>query len=432
MNKKVLGISIGVVLVIAATIIGVVLQRQANQKRQIEDAQSEVRTIEKQAKKKGELYEEVASLYDESQDFLAKETQLSTIEETEKNLSKKQSAIKRLKREYGSDVNTKTAEAKIDQLLEKTVLAEDKLAIQTEVNQLFDSKDLAIKGATVKKELPIIKDLTEDDVSAITETFEDYEELDGEWKDAIDAVIKNAKDQVEQIEEIEELLDATFDGNVPKETVKQSEYDTLNKAIEKVKNEEMKVAFTAKLILMKAMIDTQKQLDSLTKQQKEAEQAAAKAVEDAGNAAQKAVDDATSAAAQQVTEATDILAGYSDDQIEFARVWLAKIGTKPSELNVTRIAAGTPINPYNASSKTYPTEVIMLEGGYGAEGSVVYASNHNGTITVYSVPGHWPAAAASDPEVSLEMTQSILDNGQVMSVPTGNPADVRELILLQR
>ncbi|MBO0441968.1 hypothetical protein [Candidatus Enterococcus ikei] len=47
----------------------------------------------------------------------------------------------------------------------------------------------------------------------------------------------------------------------------QSDYDTLNKEIETVKNEELKVTITEKLILMKAMIDTQGQISALTQQQ---------------------------------------------------------------------------------------------------------------------------------------------------------------------
>lgn len=432
MNKKVLGISIGAVALLAIIIGGIVLQKQASERKQIEAVQSELSTIEKEAKKKGELYTSVAALYDEEFDFLAKDTTIKMIEKAEASLSKKQTKINKLEKAYGSKVKASAAEKAVEKLQEQVTLAKDKREIQTEVNALFSSKESAIEGDKVKKELAITADLTEEDITAITETFEDYEELDGKWKEAIDAIIKNAEDQVAQVKKINKLLDEAFDGNLPKETLKQSDYDTLNKEVAKVKNEELKTTYTAKLLLMKAMIDTQAQLDTLTKQQKEAQEAAAKAVEDAGNAAQQAVEDATNAAAQQAAEVTDILAGYSDDQIEFARVWLAKIGTKPSELNVTRIAAGTPINPYNASSATYPTEVIMLGGAYSAEGSVVYASNHNGTVTIYSVPGHWPAAAASDPEVSMEMTQGILANGQVMSVPTGNPNDVRDLILLQR
>lgn len=55
-----------------------------------------------------------------------------------------------------------------------------------------------------------------------------------------------------------------------------------------------------------------------------------------------------------------MLLGYSDDQIEYACVWLILIGAKPSELNAKTITAGTPLNPYDKRSATYPTDAIML------------------------------------------------------------------------
>lgn len=431
-KKKIVGVSIGVVALIVVIIGVVVFQKQASEKKKIEEAQSQIASIEKETKKDGDLYKEIASLYSENQDFLAEKIDLEAIETAEESLSKKQVEVDALKKKYGSDIDADTAELYIKKLQQKIALANDKLAVQTDVNKLFSSKESAIDGETIQKQLPITTELTKEDISDVSERIEANKELQGDWKEAIDSIIKNATNQVDQVEKIKKMIAEAFDGNVPKDTVKQSDYDSLNKEIAKVRNEELKIAFTSKLILMKTMIDTKSQLDSLSKQQKEAEEEAAKAVEEAANAAQQAVEGAVNAAAEQASKADDILAGYSDDQIEYARVWLAKFGTKPSELNATRIAAGTPINPYNASSMTYPTEVIMLSGGFTAEGSIVYASNHNGTVTIYSVPGHWPAASAADPEVSMTLTQEILDNAQVMSVPAGNPNDVRDLILIQR
>ncbi|MBO0441967.1 hypothetical protein [Candidatus Enterococcus ikei] len=83
-----------------------------------------------------------------------------------------------------------------------------------------------------------------------------------------------------------------------------------------------------------------------------------------------------------------LLLGYSDDQTEYARVWLTLIGVKPSELNAKTIVAGTPLNPYDKGSATYTTDAIMLYGGYSAEGQIIYTSNRNGTINVYPVPSH--------------------------------------------
>lgn len=432
MKKKVLGISIGVVVVIAAIVGIAVFQKQAAEKKKIEAAQSEVTAIEKEAAEDGDLYKETTGLYDENEDFLAKDIDMKILGEIMVEISTKEAAIKVLEKEYSSKIETDAAKSNLKKLQEKVLLANDKLAVQSNVNQFFDSKETAIDGDSVEKTLPIVMGLTKESISEVTEIIEDNEALEGEWQEAIVAVLKNAKSQVDQVGKVDKLLKEAFDGNVPKETVKQSEYDALNKEVEKVKNEELKITYKAKLVLMKAVIDTQAQLDELTKKQKEAGEKAEKAVADAASAAQKAVEDAAAAAAQKVSEAEDILAGYSDDQIEYARVWLAKFGTKPSELNVTIYPAGTPINPYNESSVAYPTTTISLSGVYNVDGSIVYTSNHDGTVTVYEVPGHWPAASAADPAVSMELSQRVLDTGQVMSVPAGNPADVRDVILLIR
>lgn len=133
---------------------------------------------------------------------------------------------------------------------------------------------------------------------------------------------------------------------------------------------------------------------------------------------------------------TDILAGYSDLQIEYARVWLATMGARYKEwltdpgfkLNVTKQPAGTPIDPYDQGSVTFPTETIVLSGEYGYQSLVVYSSNHDGTITRYNVPSHWQdPQLTQDPEYARVQTQKILDSATIIPVPVGNPEDVKQL-----
>jgi hypothetical protein len=426
MKKKTLGISIGVVVLILAVIGAVLLQKQASEKKKITAAQNEVSTIEKAATKDGKLYKEVAALYDENEDFLSKEIKPATIKETKEKLLKKQTEIEKVKSENGNKVKTEKAEAAIQALQKKVTLANEKLEIQTNTNELFSSKEAAIKGDNAKKELPITIDLTKEKITKVTDTIKENKDLKGKWKEAIDSLLKNATEQVEQVEKINKLLNESFDGNVPKTTVQQSEYDTLNQEIEKVKNQELKASFTAKLILMKAMIDTQGQINALTQQQQAAEQEVNKALEKAKAEADKAV--------EQATGDDKMLLGYSDDQIEYARVWLTMIGVKPSELHINKISAGSPIDMYDAGSVGYPTDVISLSGAAMADGSVVYSSNHNGTITVYPVPSHWQMSAenANDPEKIRALTQGILDQARVVSVDVGNPRDVLDLIRIQK
>ncbi|MGG5341246.1 hypothetical protein [Enterococcus sp. AZ192] len=426
MKKKVLGISIGVVVVILAIIGAVLLQKQASEKKKITAAQNEIAVIEKTTAKDGELSKDVALLYEDEQEFLNKEIKPATIKETKEKLLKKQTEIEKIKREYGKKVTADKAETNIQELQKKTALANDKLEIQTKTNELFSSKEPALKGDNVKDQLPITVDLTKDKITTVTDELKDNKELKGKWQDAIESILKNATEQVDQVEKIKKLLNESFDGNVPKETVQQSNYDTLNKEIEKVKNEELKTTFTAKLILMKAMIDTQGQINALTQQQKAAEQ-------EVNNALEKAKADANKAV-EQATGDDKMLLGYSDDQIEYARVWLTLIGVKPSELHIEKIPAGSPIDIYDAGSVGYPTDVISLSGAAMADGSVVYSSNHNGTITVYPVPSHWQMTAenANDPEKIRQLTQGILDQARVVSVDVGNPRDVLDLIRVQK
>ncbi|WP_348920469.1 hypothetical protein [Enterococcus rotai] len=426
MKKKVLGISIGGVVLIAIVIGGIMLQKQANEKKKIAMAQQDITAIETATMKDGELYTEVTALFDEKEEFLNKEITPVMIKEAKDNLLKKQTEIETLKREYSKKIKASVAEDNVQLLQKKIVLASNKLEIQTEINDLFSSKELAIKGHTIKKELPITIDLTKERITTVMEKVTENKELKGKWREAIDSILKNAMEQVEQEEKIKKLINDSFDGNIPKETILQSDYDVLNKEIEKVKNEELKTTFTAKLILMKAMLDTQGQINALTQQQKTAEEKANKALEKAKADATKAV--------EQATGDDKILLGYSDDQIEYARVWLTLIGVKPSELNAKTITAGTPLNPYDKGSVTYPTDAIMLYGGYSAEGQIVYTSNRNGTINVYPVPSHWQIGAevANDPEKVRALTQDILDNVRVVTVDVGNPRDVLDLIKIQK
>ncbi|MGX7244338.1 hypothetical protein ACWOC1_05760 [Enterococcus quebecensis] len=423
MKKKVLGISVGIALV-AILIIGlIVFQKQANEKKKIETAQTELAKIEKDTAKDGVTYKKVASLSDKEEDFLSKEIKLETIQEYKKELQKKQEKIVKIKEVQTSEAKIKAAEKNVQQLQEKLILVNEKLAIQTDVNRFFITGEKAIQGNEVKDQLPISANLTKDRISKVTELVEKNEQFKGKWKEAINSIIKNANSQVEQIDQINKLLNDVFEGNVPKTSVKQSDYDTLSKEIEKVKNNDLKTTFNAKLVLLKAVIDASNQLDALTRQKEAAEQEVAKAVEKA-----------KAQATQQSSEQDKLLAGYSDDQIEYARVWLTMIGVKPTELRVRKESAGSPINPYDVGGATYPAEVTVLYGAISAEGQIVYTSNHNGTINVYPVPSHWQIGAenAKNPEFVRKMTQDILDNVKVVSVDVGNPKDVKSLIELQK
>lgn len=126
----------------------------------------------------------------------------------------------------------------------------------------------------------------------------------------------------------------------------------------------------------------------------------------------------------------DVLANYSNDQIEYARVWLTVIGTNTiQELNVNKIPAGTLINAYDETSATYPEDVIALSGTASADGHVIYKSNHNGTITVYDVPSHWQGDSSKEaPDYMKNFTQAIINNAKIISVDPNNADTVKVLI----
>lgn len=133
-------------------------------------------------------------------------------------------------------------------------------------------------------------------------------------------------------------------------------------------------------------------------------------------------------------EKDNSLEGYSDDQIEYARVWLATMGTTykkdledPNtgfELHVRKESAGYPVNPYAEDSVTFPEDTVILSAKYAYQSLVVYSSNYDGTITKYPVPGHFQ----NQEENTREGSQKILDGATIVSIPTSNPEDVKELI----
>jgi hypothetical protein len=134
---------------------------------------------------------------------------------------------------------------------------------------------------------------------------------------------------------------------------------------------------------------------------------------------------------------TDPLSHYTDDQIEYARIWL-QLGTNQEidTLDVQKIPAGTPIVPSIPDSAVFPEDVIQLSGGRRVDGSVTYGSNHNGTINVYNVPInlYWEFYAPNgtlDVETLKAEAQKVLTTTQLVSVAVGDPTQVKRLIGLE-
>ncbi|MEG7336585.1 hypothetical protein [Bacillus sp. 0102A] len=125
----------------------------------------------------------------------------------------------------------------------------------------------------------------------------------------------------------------------------------------------------------------------------------------------------------------DVLAAYSSEKIEYARVWL-QLGPNQEidELNVRHISAGEPINPNDDTSASYPEDVIQLAGSRLVDGSVTYHGNGDGTIHVYNVPLRWDSADDLDQGVMQEVTENIINNKDTVYIDTGDDEKIKRLI----
>jgi hypothetical protein len=126
-------------------------------------------------------------------------------------------------------------------------------------------------------------------------------------------------------------------------------------------------------------------------------------------------------------EGKEILSPYSNEQIEYARIWL-QLGPNQEidELNVLHIPAGTPINPDDETSAHYPENVIQLAGSRLVDGSVTYSGNGDGTINVYNVPLRWDGSYPAGEDFYTE----IIENTELVSVQEGENEKIIELIKL--
>ncbi|MFD1863064.1 hypothetical protein [Planococcus chinensis] len=123
----------------------------------------------------------------------------------------------------------------------------------------------------------------------------------------------------------------------------------------------------------------------------------------------------------------DALSEYFSEEIEYARVWL-QLGPNQDidGLYVERIPAGTPLNPDDETSGTYPERVIQLAGSRLVDGSVTYSGNGDGTINVYNVPLRWDGEYPAGEEFYTE----IIENTELVPVDVGEDEEVIRLIEL--
>lgn len=148
----------------------------------------------------------------------------------------------------------------------------------------------------------------------------------------------------------------------------------------------------------------------------ESEESATKAANETSSAEEKSKED-------------NVLAAYSSEKIEYARVWL-QLGPNQEidELYVRHISAGEPINPNDDTSASYPEDVTQLAGSRLVDGSVTYHGNGDGTIHVYNVPLRWDSADDVEKGVMREVTENIIKNRKTVYVDTGDKEKIKRLI----
>lgn len=120
----------------------------------------------------------------------------------------------------------------------------------------------------------------------------------------------------------------------------------------------------------------------------------------------------------------ETLSKYSSKQIEYARIWL-QLGPNQEidGLYVRHIPAGTPLNPDDDTSASYPEAVIQLAGSRLVDGSITYSSNGDGTINVYNVPLRWDGSYPAGKKFYTD----IIENTKLVHV---NPGDDKKIIAL--
>ena len=126
-------------------------------------------------------------------------------------------------------------------------------------------------------------------------------------------------------------------------------------------------------------------------------------------------------------EDKEILSQYTSEQIEYARVWL-QLGPNQDidDLYVQHISAGTPLNPDDDTSASYPEDVVQLAGSRLVDGSVTYSGNGDGTINVYNVPLRWDGNYPAGEDFYLD----IIKNTKLISVQLGENDKIIKLIKL--
>lgn len=126
-------------------------------------------------------------------------------------------------------------------------------------------------------------------------------------------------------------------------------------------------------------------------------------------------------------ESEDSLSPYSDEEIEYARVWLNFGSNRDVEkLEVILLPKGSLINPNDVNYGVYPKDVIQIRGPQEADGHIVYSVSEEGSgyIQIYPIPYNFETDQSPD----VAQYENIADHTESAYVEPGNNESVSQLI----
>lgn len=136
---------------------------------------------------------------------------------------------------------------------------------------------------------------------------------------------------------------------------------------------------------------------------------------------------------------TNVFAGYSDEQIEYARVteellqYYGIVG-QPIEISVTKNAIGYQVLPFNGSQILEENSVTLsfsMDGSMASTVYVTYISNHDGSIRFYRNPNHYQDVRYdTDPEWVKEESVKLINSIQTLRITTANDPQAGGIISL--
>ena len=131
------------------------------------------------------------------------------------------------------------------------------------------------------------------------------------------------------------------------------------------------------------------------------------------------------------------LSGYSDEQVEYARVTETIIAYyqynyQPVTISVTKHAANHQVFPYKGSI-VVPQDTVTLtfssDNTMAGTTNITYSSNHDGTINFYRDPNHYQDERyLTDPTWVKEESQKLLDSVKTIQIPITFDSQAAQII----